>query len=294
MKRTEKKEKGVWRADSRGAIVMLNAIVVLVVVIIALASQLIKINKPSSSSTDVTNAETVLRDGKKEEDQKKTENETPQVTSKIEKIRTNLDKDKPMVALTFDDGPYGKVTNRIVKVLKKNDARATFFVVGNRISKYPEALKNAAKNGNQIGTHTYAHSNLSKMKKSEIKKEMKKAISSVEKVIGEPPAILRPPYGSINDKVRETVGIPMICWNVDTEDWNKKSKKAVLKECKNIKDGDIVLMHDLYSNTAAAVESLVPALTKKGYQLVTIEELFYYKGIELKKGKVYYNGKVAK
>lgn len=287
-------EKDNYKVNSRAAIVMLNAIVVLVIVIIALVSQLVKINKHSSYAADVVNNEAVLQPQNAKEDEKGKTKKGAGKTKKVEKIRKNLDADKPMVALTFDDGPYGKVTNRIVKTLKKHDARATFFVVGNRIPKYPEALKNAAKNGNQIGTHTYVHANLSKMKKSAIKKEMKNAISSIEKVIGEPPSILRPPYGSINNKVCETVGLPMICWNVDTEDWKKKSKKAILKECKNISDGDIVLMHDLYTNTAVAVERLIPALKKKGYQLVTIEELFYYKGIELEKGKVYYNGKVAK
>lgn len=287
-------EKDNYKVNSRAAIVMLNAIVVLVIVIIALVSQLVKINKHSSYAADVVNNEAVLQPQNAKEDEKGKAKKRAGKAKKVEKIRKNLDADKPMVALTFDDGPYGKVTNRIVKSLKKHDARATFFVVGNRIPKYPEALKNAAQNGNQIGTHTYVHANLSKMKKSAIKKEMKNAISSIEKVIGEPPSILRPPYGSINNKVCETVGLPMICWNVDTEDWKKKSKKAVLKECKNISDGDIVLMHDLYTNTAVAVERLIPALKKKGYQLVTIEELFYYKGIELEKGKVYYNGKVAK
>ncbi len=293
MKQIEKREKGFFGENSRAAIIMLNAAVVLVVVIVALISQLIKINTPVKVTADAAKSGAVIRRSKVEENEKPKE-EKNKADSKVEKIRKDLDKDKPMVALTFDDGPYGKVTTPIVKTLKKYDARATFFVVGNRIQKYPDALKNAAKNGNQIGTHTYVHANLSKLKKADIKKEMARAISSVENVIGEPPTILRPPYGSVNDRVCQTVEMPMICWNVDTEDWNKKSKKAVLKECKNIKDGDIVLMHDLYSNTAKAVESLVPALKKKGIQLVTVEELFYYKGIDLEKGKVYFSGKVAK
>lgn len=289
-------EKGIFGENSRTAIIMLNAVVVLLVVIIALITQLIKINSPASSAVDAAKSKAVLREQEPEQESEstiKSKKNKSEDSQKVEKIRKNLDKDKPMVALTFDDGPYGKVTNRIVKTLKKHDSRATFFVVGNRIPKYPETLKNAAKNGNQIGTHTYAHTNLSKLKKAAIKKEMKRAVASIEEVIGEPPSILRPPYGSANAKVQKAVDLPMICWNVDTVDWSKKSKKAVLKECKNIQDGDIVLMHDLYSNTAAAVEKLVPALKKKGYQLVTVEELFYYKGIDLEEGKVYFSGKVA-
>ena len=83
----------------------------------------------------------------------------------------------------------------------------------------------------------------------------------------------------------------MIYWSVDTEDWASRNKAKILKRCKSIKDGDIVLMHDLYPSTAAAVEKLVPKLRKKGFQLVTVEELFYYKGIDAKGGKVYFSGR---
>ena len=83
----------------------------------------------------------------------------------------------------------------------------------------------------------------------------------------------------------------MIYWSVDTEDWASRNSKKILKKCKSISDGDIVLMHDLYPSTAEAVEKLVPKLRKKGFQLVTVEELFYYKGIDAEGGKVYFSGK---
>jgi peptidoglycan/xylan/chitin deacetylase (PgdA/CDA1 family) len=103
--------------------------------------------------------------------------------------------------------------------------------------------------------------------------------------------MLRPPYGTVNQKMRSTIDLPMIYWNVDTQDWSSRNKKKILQRCKQISDGDIVLMHDLYTTTADAVEVLVPRLKKKGFQLVTVEELFYYKGIQAKGGKVYYSGK---
>jgi len=195
------------------------------------------------------------------------------------------------VALTFDDGPYDRVTNRIVKVLAKHDSRATFFVVGNRVERYADTMKNAYNKGNQIATHTFDHGDLSKMKKKQIRRELKRAFRVMKKINGENPTMLRPPYGNVNDKMRQTIRIPMIYWNVDTEDWASRNKDKILSRCKSIKDGDIVLMHDLYPSTAAAVEKLVPKLRKKGFQLVTVEELFYYKGIDAKGGKVYFNGR---
>ncbi len=83
----------------------------------------------------------------------------------------------------------------------------------------------------------------------------------------------------------------MIYWNVDTEDWKSRNSKSVLNECKIIQDGDIVLMHDLYTSTADAVKKLVPRLVKEGYQLVTVDELFHYKGINAEGGKVYMSGR---
>ena len=202
-----------------------------------------------------------------------------------------IDPNAPMVALTFDDGPYDRVTNRIVKVLAKNDSRATFFVVGNRVERYADAMKNAFNKGNQISTHTFDHGDLSKMKKKQIRRELARAFRVMKKINGEEPTMLRPPYGNVNDKMRRTIKIPMIYWSVDTEDWASRNSKKILKKCKSISDGDIVLMHDLYPSTAEAVEKLVPKLRKKGFQLVTVEELFYYKGIDAEGGKVYFSGK---
>ena len=102
---------------------------------------------------------------------------------------------------------------------------------------------------------------------------------------------LRPPGGLISDKVKKAVGVPMVCWNVDSEDWKSRNKKKILERCASIEDGDIVLMHDLYPTTADAIEKLVPRLVKKGFQLVTVDELFYYKGIKVKPGEVYFSGK---
>ena len=286
----DRREQG----DSRSIWIMISAAVVLGIVIIAMAVQLVRLNRQGERNKSQIKTEASVDQKKKntKEAEKPAGTKEPEEEKiRVEHIRKDLDPEKPMVALTFDDGPYDRVTNRIVKVLAKHDSRATFFVVGNRVERYADTMKNAYNKGNQIATHTFDHGDLSKMKKKQIRREFKRAFRVMKKINGENPTMLRPPYGNVNDKMRQTIRIPMIYWNVDTEDWASRNKDKILSRCKNIKDGDIVLMHDLYPSTAAAVEKLVPKLRKKGFQLVTVEELFYYKGIDAKGGKVYFNGR---
>lgn len=286
----DRREQG----DSRSIWIMISAAVVFGIVIIAMAVQLVRLNRQGEQNKSQIKTEASVDQEKKntKEAEKPAGTKKPEEEKiRVEHIRKDLDPEKPMVALTFDDGPYDRVTNRIVKVLAKHDSRATFFVVGNRVERYADTMKNAYNKGNQIATHTFDHGDLSKMKKKQIRRELKRAFRVMKKINGENPTMLRPPYGNVNDKMRQTIRIPMIYWNVDTEDWASRNKDKILSRCKSIKDGDIVLMHDLYPSTAAAVEKLVPKLRKKGFQLVTVEELFYYKGIDAKGGKVYFNGR---
>ncbi len=212
-------------------------------------------------------------------------------TTGISDIRKDLDADKPMIALTFDDGPYTPVTVKIINALVKNDARATFFMVGNRVATYKSAVLKVYRTGNQIAGHTYDHADMSCMKTKKIIWEMNKMNDAIEKITGHIPEILRPSYGDISNRMRKEIDVPMVCWSVDTQDWKYRNSKQIFKNIKNVSDGDIVLMHDLYPTTAKAVEKMIPYLEKKGYQLVTIDELYYYKHIKLKNGCVYKSAK---
>ena len=195
-----------------------------------------------------------------------------------------------MIALTFDDGPNFKNTNRILDILEKNNARATFFVVGRNLDKKAETLKRIHNLGNQIGNHTYNHKNLSKLSADQILYEVESVNQKLEKIIGEGAKIVRVPYGSANQTVLNTIKYPIIMWNVDTRDWETKNTNSTIREIrKNAKDGNIILMHDLYDTTAAACETIIPELINKGFQLVTIEEMMKYKNIELIPGNKYYN-----
>ena len=201
---------------------------------------------------------------------------------------TSIDPDKKMVALTYDDGPHGTYTAQILDVLEKYDARATFFVVGSRIEYYPEQLTRAAELGCEIGSHTYNHMNLPSNSDSAIKNEMNKTDALIKKYTGEVAPVMRPPGGATSSRSLAAVGKPVIMWSVDTRDWSHRNAATTVSHIKNnVYDGAIVLMHDLYSPTAQATKTIVPWLIDNGYQLVTVSELMYYRGITMKAGSVY-------
>lgn len=199
------------------------------------------------------------------------------------------DPSKPMVALTFDDGP-SKKTERILDVLEQYGAHATFFVVGIQLEKFPEIVKRASDLGCEIGNHTYNHKNLTKISPDEMREQINGVNRLVLEATGKEPAMVRPPYGAgIKDEtVKANVAYPLIMWTIDTLDWSTRDTQSTLEAIrKDVKDGSIVLMHDLYDPTAAAVETIVPELIEQGYQLVTVSEMFAAKGIALEPGKYY-------
>lgn len=209
--------------------------------------------------------------------------------SKVLKIKSSrLDPQKPMVALTFDDGP-SKNTAEILKTLEKYDARATFFVLGNRVSSNKKTIKKIYDSGSEIGNHSWNHTNLGTASRSVIKQQLSKTDAAVKKITGEKPKLIRPPYGSVSTTLKKTVDRPLILWNIDTLDWKTRSEdqtyRAVIGK---VKDGDIVLMHDLYSTTAAAAKRIIRQLDKQGYQMVTISEMAVCKKQKLKAGEKYF------
>lgn len=199
-----------------------------------------------------------------------------------------IDPKKPMVALTYDDGPYSPVTNRILDTLEKYNARATFFIVGSRVSAYEDCLRRSVSLGCEIGNHTYNHTILTSVGADRIKQEIASTNNAVKKVTGIAPVVVRTPGGAVNSTVRSVVEYPLFNWSVDTLDWKYRNASSVVSSVKgSVRDGSIVLMHDLYESTASATEQFVPWLVKEGYQLVTVSELMAVKGIETKAGQLY-------
>lgn len=201
-----------------------------------------------------------------------------------------IDKTKPMIALTFDDGPgYNDASDRILDVLEKYNARATFFMVGKNAADHPDNLKRKVKLKCEIGNHTYNHNHYGK---NVTANDIKDASEAIYKACGQYPTAFRSPGGNTTDTIRNECTaekMALYYWSVDTEDWKSRNADKVYNAVmKNVKDGDIILMHEIYSSTADAVERMVPELIKKGYQLVTCEELVQAKsGAKPKAGEQY-------
>lgn len=202
-----------------------------------------------------------------------------------------IDPSKPMIALTFDDGP-SKYTWSIVSTLYQYNARATFFLVGNRVATHQAAIDFILANHNEVASHSFSHANLVKSTDEEVLAQIQNTDNILQKQHAYTPALLRVPYGERDERVLEILrqeGKPVIGWSVDPRDWEVQDKDEIVKHVlSHVKDGDIILMHDLYKPTADAVAELIPELQKRGYQLVTVSELFQYKNIELIPGTYYY------
>ncbi|MEG2348542.1 MAG: polysaccharide deacetylase family protein [Clostridia bacterium] len=195
---------------------------------------------------------------------------------------------KKLIAITFDDGP-SYITSNLIDELNKRDAKATFFVMGSRVEKYKDTLKKAYEQGHQIGTHTCTHRALTKLDDYQIMSEINKSNDEIEKVIGVTTNLLRPPYGSINDHVKQLADMNIILWNVDTLDWKNKNANKISDEIINkASDGNIVLLHDLYPTSVEGAIKAIDVLEKEGYAFVTIDEMCKLKNIKLDSVKSYF------
>ena len=199
-----------------------------------------------------------------------------------------FDPAKKTVALTFDDGPNGSKTLRLVELLHQNKMHATFFMVGNRMATAPNVIKEVLKTGNEVGSHSYNHKNLTRLTKEELLEEEKSTNLIYKSITGQDLKLLRPPYGNVNDTMKQNLNLTFINWNLDTEDWRYRNTNHIYDSVINkVKDGDIILMHDLYETTIEAVEKLLPELYVRGFQVVSVSELANIKGQTLEVHKVY-------
>lgn len=205
-------------------------------------------------------------------------------------IRTNLDPNKPMVALSFDDGPNKSTTTMILDALEQNHASATFFMVGNRLQYEgnKECAQRMVKLGCQLGNHTYDHSHYGNDVTAE---DISGGIEAIKNATGYEPTAFRPTGGYISDTIKQNSNAPICIWSLDTNDWRHKkdSNKTYDAVMNHVSDGDIILMHDIYESTAEAVTRFVPELVAQGYQVVNIAELAYYKNASFENGQIYYS-----
>lgn len=199
-----------------------------------------------------------------------------------------IDPSKPMVALTFDDGPQPSVGNRIMDCLAQYGGKATFFMVGERVPSYKTEVQRMVAEGHEVANHTMNHKYLQKLGAAEIQSQVTKCNDAIEAACGVRPKIMRLPGGNHNATVLANTHMPMIQWNIDTLDWKtRNAQKTVDSVLNQVKDGDIILMHELYSQSGDAALRIIPELTNRGYQLVTVSEMAAAKGHTLQAGKLY-------
>ena len=259
--------------------------------VFAMAFRFIEKSRKAQKEESVTVVESSVESSPAESTEESTEEESPSegetnAEGMVFSGGRYIDPSKPMVALTFDDGPDVQVDGVLMDELEKVNGRATFFVVGQRVEKFPEDIKNTVERGHEIGNHSYDHDiHLSSKGQDYIRNEFDKTDDAIEKAAGVRPALVRLPGGNISNDVKAVVKKPLIFWSIDTEDWRsrdaEKTQNTILSQ---IKDGDIVLMHALYLSTAQACKTVIPELHARGYQLVTVSELIHFRGQNVQGG----------
>ncbi|UOQ49742.1 polysaccharide deacetylase family protein [Gracilibacillus caseinilyticus] len=192
--------------------------------------------------------------------------------------------DEKIIALTFDDGPDQRYTPEILDILKKNQVKATFFLVGTRVEKHVEIAKRIVSEGHAIGNHTFWHPNLAESDIQKMQWEIRKTSTQILHATGQETSWFRAPYGALNEKQVLTLGnlgYKGIGWSLDTEDWRSPGESAITNQVINhVHPGAIILMHSAghwtqdLSGTVDSVSKLIPTLKKHGYQFVTIPDLW--------------------
>ncbi len=189
---------------------------------------------------------------------------------------------QPYLALTFDDGPNKVQTIKVLEILKKYEIKATFFNVGENIEYQKDIVKKVYEAGHEIGNHFYAHENIHKLSKDEIRTSIEKTNDLISSITGQRPKLVRPPYGIVTDDLREVcaeLNMSIINWtsDKDSRDWAKtKDSEIINNVTAKVSNGDIFLFHDgskTYTNTLSAIDVVIPQLQKKGFEWVTVSKL---------------------
>lgn len=193
------------------------------------------------------------------------------------------------VALTFDDGPSGKYTRQLLDGLYDRGVQATFLLCGYRIKEYPDLAQRIFDEGHEIGCHGYSHNSMKTMSRRDIAAE----IADTQALLPEGcrPVFLRPPGGYCSDGVRQVAEarqLAILSWSVDPKDWATGDPAAIERSVlKNVKDGDIILLHDMTASSVRAALDIVDALLEKGFEVVTVSEMARLRAVRPRPGKTY-------
>ena len=181
-----------------------------------------------------------------------------------------------VIALTFDDGP-GPYTAHLLNILDQYGAKATFFLIGSKVSGQASIVRSIQAHGHQLGNHSWSHPELPKLSVDQIAGEIDRTNEAIRQATGVKPSILRPPYGAVNGIVLEQLrlrGMSSILWSVDTRDWADRNSQIVCSRAvAGARPGAIILMHDIHQTSVGAVPCILSALKQQGYSFVTVQGL---------------------
>lgn len=204
-------------------------------------------------------------------------------------IPVYADAGEKYVALTFDDGPSGEYTWRLLEGLEKRGVKATFLLCGYRIKDYPKTTKTIFREGHEIGLHSYSHKNMGKMTKAQAAREIADTLALLPE--GCKPAFLRPPGGACGEGVAaaaKDAGVALLLWSVDPRDWANHDAEAVeTAVVDTVQDGDIILLHDMCDCSVDAALAIIDKLQAQGFRFVTVSELAAIKNVTVKPGRTY-------
>src|SRR5438309_1779459 len=188
--------------------------------------------------------------------------------------------DGPYIAMTFDDGPNATLTPKLLDILAAHQIKATFFVIGENVAEHPEIVARAAREGHEIGNHSWSHPNFGKMSDDGVRSQLQRTDDAIKSATGARPTLLRPPYGSITARekrwIHDQFGYQIILWDVDPYDWKRPGPSVVRNRIlKETRPGSIVLSHDIHPGTIEAMPSTFDALEAKGFKFLTVSELIH-------------------
>lgn len=180
------------------------------------------------------------------------------------------------VALTYDDGPNEVYTERLLEVLRQEDVKATFFLLGKAVSQHPQLVKETYDQGHLIGNHTYNHVDISKLSKADAAAEILDTNRAIQASTGEYPYLFRPPFGKVNAGFERNSEMLVALWDVDPRDWSCQNTDKIVRHVeKHVKENSVILMHDAYPETVEATKRIIPLLKEQGYKFVTMDEILF-------------------
>ena len=193
------------------------------------------------------------------------------------------------VALTFDDGPSGRYTQQLLDGLYQREVKATFLLCGYRMRQYPELTQRIFNEGHEIGYHGYSHDSMKEMSRRDIAAEIMESQTLLPEDCE--PVFLRPPGGCCSDGVRQVAQarqLAILSWSVDPRDWATRDTLSIERTViRSVKDGDIILLHDMTSSSVQAALDIIDTLKDQGFRFVTVSELAKLRDVRLKPGETY-------